>query len=216
MLRFGPACIAVLIAGSAWAVPVGPTRLPADSAKPSAASGPARAVDSASKAAGSAKPATDPVKAKLAARIERTLRTEYLKATDGITCPVIKAESLKVLIGDTNLVLIDIRQADEQAVSMLPGALTTREFAERFRKGIPKEKRLVVYCTLGYRSGKYAMELAGQKIRAENLEGGLMAWSHVGGDLVVKNPDGLVTPTRRVHVYSQGWNFLHPDYQAVW
>ena len=60
---------------------------------------------------------------------------------------------------------------------MLPHAITTAEFAARFRHGIPKEKRLVVYCTIGYRSGKYAQELAKQGIKAENLEGGVLAWS---------------------------------------
>jgi sodium/bile acid cotransporter 7 len=120
------------------------------------------------------------------------------------------------ILEDTNLVLLDIRQPEEQAVSMLPHAMTLREFAERFRKGIPKGKRIVVYCTIGYRSGKYAMELAGQGIRAENLEGGVLAWSHAGGPFQVKNDAGLVTPTRRVHVFDKGWNFLHPDYEAVW
>jgi rhodanese-related sulfurtransferase len=158
----------------------------------------------------------DPVKAKLAARQERKLRTEYLKATAGISGPTLKADSLRRLLDDTDLVLIDVRHPDEQAVSMIPHALTLVEFAEKFRKGIPKAKRLVVYCTLGYRSGKYAMELALKGIRAENLEGGLLAWTHAGGPLEVRNAAGLATPTRRVHIYSSGWNFVHPDYEAVW
>lgn len=158
----------------------------------------------------------DPVKAKLAAKQERKLRTEYLKATAGISGPALKADSLRALLDDTNLVLIDVRQPDEQAVSMIPHALTPAEFAGKFRKGIPKAKRLVVYCTIGYRSGKYAMELARQGITAENLEGGLLAWTHAGGPLEVRNAAGLATPTRRVHIYSSGWNFVHPDYEAVW
>lgn len=168
-----------------------------------------------------AKPANDtakpdPVKAKMAAKLERKLRTEYLKATAGIVGPTLKADSLLTLLEDTNLVLIDVRQPEEQAVSMIPHAITTADFAARFRKGIPKAKRLVVYCTIGYRSGKYAMTLAAQGIIAENLEGGLLAWSHAGGPLEVRNAAGLATPTRRVHIYSSGWNFLHPDYDPVW
>jgi rhodanese-related sulfurtransferase len=156
------------------------------------------------------------VKAKQAEKLERKLRTEYLKATRGIQCPTLKAEELLPILEDTNLVLLDIRQPEEQAVSMLPHAITPKDFAARFRKGIPKGKRIVVYCTIGYRSGKYAMELAGQGIRAENLEGGMLAWSHVGGPFEVRNDAGLATPTRRVHVFDKGWNFLHPDYEAVW
>lgn len=161
-------------------------------------------------------PAPDPVKAKLADRQAYKLRIEYLKATAGIQGPTLKPDSLLAILEDTNLVLLDIRQPEEQAVSMIPHALTTREFADRFRKGIPKAKRIVVYCTIGYRSGQYAMQLASQKISAENLEGGVLAWSHAGGPLQVKNTAGLATPTRRVHIHSKGWNFLHPDYEAVW
>ncbi len=168
----------------------------------------------AKKAQDSSRP--DPVKAKLAARQERKLRTEYLKATAGITGPTLRADSLRALLDDTDLVLIDVRQPDEQAVSMIPHALTTADFAAKYRKGIPKAKRLVVYCTLGYRSGKYAMELARQGITAANLEGGLLAWTHAGGPLEVRNAAGLVTATRRVHIYSSGWNLVHPDYEAVW
>lgn len=152
----------------------------------------------------------------LAEKLERKLRTEYLKATAGIKGPTLKAENLLAILDDTNLVLLDIRQPGEQAVSMIPKAITTVEFAERFKKGIPKAKRIVVYCTIGFRSGKYAMELAGQGIRAENLEGGVLAWSHTGGPFEVRNQAGLATPTKRVHVFDKGWNFLHPDYQAVW
>lgn len=211
--------LCALMAWTAGAIPVGPAKLPSDSAK--AATAPSAApvttsADSTAKATVPAKPAPDPVKAKLAAKQERKLRMEYLKVTGGIVGPTLKPETLLPLLGDTNLVLLDIRQPGEQAVSMIPHAMTTPEFAQRFRRGIPKGKRIVVYCTIGYRSGKYAMELAGQGIIAENLEGGLLAWSHIGGPLEVRNPSGLTTPTRRVHIYSSGWNFLHPDYEAVW
>ena len=215
MIRAGLATIVALFIGSAMAVPVGPATLPSDTAKAAPSPSPSPTPDSAGKAQ-SANPPVDRVKAKLAAKQERKLRMEYLKVTNGITGPTLKPDSLLTLLGDTNLVLLDIRQPDEQVVSMIPHALTTREFAERFRRGIPKGKRIVVYCTIGYRSGKYAMELAGQGITAENLEGGLLAWSHIGGPLEVRNPSGLTTPTRRVHIYSSGWNFLHPDYEAVW
>lgn len=199
----------------------GPLAAPPDS-PPSGASGAAltgAAAPSPPAAPDSLKnpaPNPPPKRNLLAERLERKLRTEYLKATAGIQGPTLKAEALLPLLEDTNLVLLDIRQPDEQAVSMIPKAMTTQDFAARFRKGIPKGKRIVVYCTIGYRSGRYAMQLATQNIRAENLEGGLLAWSHVGGPLEVRNPDGLVTPTKRVHIYDKTWNFLHPDYQAVW
>ena len=81
--------------------------------------------------------------------------------------------------------------------------------------GIPKDKRLVVYCTIGYRSGKYAMELAKQGIKAENLEGGVLAWTFVGGKFLVKDAKGEWMETNRVHVYDPEWNIVHPDYVGV-
>jgi rhodanese-related sulfurtransferase len=151
-----------------------------------------------------------------ALRLEGHLWQEFSKQTKGISGPWIRAADLMKILDDTNLVLIDVRQPEEQHVSMLAHALTTREFAERFRHGIPAGKRIVVYCTIGYRSGKYAEELAKQNIKAENLEGGVLAWSHAGGDFFVKDAGGRPIKTFRVHVYDKGWNFLHPDYQAVW
>lgn len=148
--------------------------------------------------------------------MEGRLRVAIIKATKDVTAPLIKAEELKRILDDTNLVLIDVRGASEQDVSMLPHALTTAAFAEKFRRGIPAGKRLVAYCTIGYRSGKYAMELARQGLRAENLEGGVLAWSFAGGAFMAKDSTGALAPTKRVHVYDSEWNILHPDYKAVW
>jgi rhodanese-related sulfurtransferase len=148
-------------------------------------------------------------------KLEGKLRVAVLNATKNLKTPVIKAPELKAILEDTNLVLIDIRQPHEQAVSMLPHAITTAEFAARFRQGIPKEKRLVVYCTIGYRSGKYAEELAKQGIKADNLEGGVLAWSFIGGKFLAKDPNGNRIETNRIHVYDKEWNIVHPDYQAV-
>lgn len=150
-----------------------------------------------------------------AEKLEGKLRVAILKATKDLKSPVIKATELKAILEDTNLVLIDIRQPPEQEVSMLPHALTTAEFAARYRQGIPKEKRLVVYCTIGYRSGKYAEELAKQGIKAENLEGGVLMWSFIGGKFLMKDPKGEWIETTRIHVYDKEWNIVHPDYQAV-
>ena len=150
-----------------------------------------------------------------AEKVEGKLRSAILKANKGLRAPIIKASDLKAILDDSNLVLIDVRQPNEQAISMLPHAITTAQFAEKFRQGVPQGKRLVVYCTIGYRSGKYADQLAAQGIKAENLEGGVLAWSHAGGEFY-EDSAGVKVATLRVHVYDKSWNFLHPDFQAVW
>jgi rhodanese-related sulfurtransferase len=151
-----------------------------------------------------------------AIKLETQLWKEFAKLNKGLHAPLIHAKDLLKIIDDTDLVLIDVRQPEEQKVSMLAHALTPQEFADKFRHGIPKGKRIVVYCTIGYRSGKYADQLALQNINAENLEGGMLAWSHIGGTFYEKDADGHGVVTNRVHVYDKSWNFLHPDYRAVW
>ncbi|MEO6094625.1 MAG: rhodanese-like domain-containing protein [Fibrobacteria bacterium] len=148
-------------------------------------------------------------------KLENKLRMAVLKATKDLKVPIIKAAELKTVIDDTGLVLVDVRKTGEQQVSMLPHALTTAQFAETFRHGIPKGKRLVVYCTIGYRSGRYAEELAKQGIKAENLEGGVLAWSFAGGKFLMQDGNGGWTETNRIHVYDAEWNIVHPDYRAV-
>ena len=151
-------------------------------------------------------------------RNERRLakvREEYLKATEHIHVPTIIADSLKAQIGDTNLILVDVRQPNEQMVSMLPGALTPYEFSQKFKTGFPKNKRVVTYCTLGFRSGEYAQQLQSMTLPVQNLEGGILAWTHAGG-LLERDSAGVKVSTKKVHVYEsnmQKWISL--DYEAV-
>src|SRR5688500_7334789 len=52
------------------------------------------------------------------------------------------------------VVLVDVRSAEERAVSTLPGAVPAERVEadpERFRG-----RELVAYCTIGYRSGEWA------------------------------------------------------------
>lgn len=150
-----------------------------------------------------------------AEKLEGKLRTAMIKANKDIKGPWIKAHELKAILEDTNLILVDVRQMEEQAISMLPHALTTKEFAAKFHHGIPKEKRLVLYCTIGYRSGKYAEQLAAMGVKSEVLDGGILMWSFVEGPLVYYNIKGEWVPTNRIHVYDAEWNIVHPDYVGV-
>ena len=149
-------------------------------------------------------------------RRQAKVREEYLKATLGLNVPTIKADSLKVQLGDTNLFVIDVRQPNEQIVSMLPDALTPYEFAQKVKHGFPKGKRVVVYCTIGRRSGEYAVQLRAKEVPVQNLEGGILAWTHAGG-LLMRDSAGVRVPTKKVHVYSedmQKWIAL--GYEAEW
>jgi rhodanese-related sulfurtransferase len=149
-------------------------------------------------------------------RRQAKVASEYLNAIEGMHISTIRADSLKSELGDTNLILVDVRQPSEQIVSMLPGAVTPYEFAQKFKTGFPAGKRVVVYCTIGHRSGEYAEELQVKDVPVQNLEGGILGWTHVGGKLL-RDSGGVEVPTKKVNVYSedmQKWIAL--DYTAVW
>lgn len=108
------------------------------------------------------------------------------------------------------LVLVDVRTQEEQAVSMLPGAITAEAFAaaeETYR-----DKAVITYCTIGARSGVYADELRQKGFDVCNLKGSLLAWTHAG--LPLKDAAGQ--DTKRVHVYGKTWDLAAEGYEAVW
>jgi len=121
----------------------------------------------------------------------------------------ISAEELRGLEPDRKVALVDVRTPEEQAVSMIPGAITQQEFdAHRANYA---DSLVVTYCTIGARSGEYAAKLREEGLEVRNLEGSILAWTHAGGEL--KGPDG---PTRKVHVYDKRWNLAADGYDAVW
>ncbi len=117
----------------------------------------------------------------------------------------------QLLAGRTtdDLVLVDVREPAEQEVSMIPGAIPVRQFEAEGKRH--EAKRIVVYCTIGYRSGLYARKLNELGQRIFNLKGGILAWAHAGGAVVDLNGQ-----TNRVHVYGREWNLLPCGYEAVW
>lgn len=122
----------------------------------------------------------------------------------------IGAEELARLLEDESVVLVDVREDRERAVSMIAGAISTREFEERMDElaGRP----IVLHCTIGYRSGKYAQDLEEKGIHARNLAGSILSWVHAGQPVV----DAQGVETKRVHVYGETWDLLPAGYTSVW
>ncbi len=149
-------------------------------------------------------------------KIQSKMRQRFTELCGKMDVPIIKAEELMEWEKQDSVILIDVREAKEQKVSMLPNALSTKEFAEKYRKGLPDAAKIVVYCTIGYRSGKYAEELQSKGIKAYNLMGGVLAWSHAHGSFLTRDTAGKLDTTLEVHVYSKEWNFLSPDYKAIY
>lgn len=124
--------------------------------------------------------------------------------------PEIDAASLMQLQRNSAAIVVDVRTPAEQAVSIIPGAITKEEFEAH--KNEYAEKEIVTYCTIGYRSGLTAQELIKEGFHAFNLKGSVLDWAHAGGEFV----DAEGRPTRRVHVYGEQWNLLPDGYEPVW
>lgn len=108
-----------------------------------------------------------------------------------------------------DVVFVDVREPAEQAVSMVPGALTDEQFAAR--KDTLRDKTIVTYCTIGYRSGKLAAALQSEGFTVRNLAGSLLAWTHAGGPLEHEGE-----PVKALHVYGKRWDLARRDHRAVW
>jgi rhodanese-related sulfurtransferase len=99
--------------------------------------------------------------------------------------------------GKKAYLLVDVRDDNEIAVSMIPGAITKADYEENSERYAGY--RIIPYCTVGYRSGKYTQTLIKQGSDAVNFEGSIMGWVEAGRPLVT--PDGR--DTRRVHTWSR-------------
>jgi rhodanese-related sulfurtransferase len=107
------------------------------------------------------------------------------------------------------VVFIDVRKVEEQKVSMLPGAITQVEFQNNLEKY--KDYVKIAYCTISYRSGKFARKLQESGVIVNNLEGGILAWVHAGGKVFDHKGE-----SHRIHVYGRVWNLSPERFEAVW
>lgn len=124
--------------------------------------------------------------------------------------PELSVSELVDLMAKKNVLLVDVRTPSEQAVSMIPGAVPRAVFENEKKKH--EDQTIVTYCTIGYRSGKYARELREEAFRVFNLHGSVLAWTHAGRPMV----DSRGAETKRVHVYGAEWNLLPEGYTPVW
>ncbi len=109
-----------------------------------------------------------------------------------------------------DVIIVDVREPKEQAVSMIPGAITKTEFEAR--KEELKGKTVVAYCTIGYRSGKYTQGLEEEGWDAYNLPGSILSWVIAGQPVV----DESGKETTQVHVYGKQWDLLPEGYEGVY
>ena len=107
-------------------------------------------------------------------------------------------------------VIVDARADEEMAVSIIPGAITMDELSATLESY--RGTSILVYCTVGCRSGDATESLMADGYRAHNLWGGVIAWA------LHEKP--FITPsgeeTYQVHVFDERWDVIPPPYETVW
>lgn len=138
--------------------------------------------------------------------LKKELLVKYKKMTKDFSIPTISAKELKKNIRQEDVLLIDVREEREQTISIIPNAISVQEFEKTPNQH--KGKKIIAYCTIGYRSALLADKY--KHLNIYNLIGGVLMWSHENGPFV--NQKGQ---TKKVHIYSKGWNYLNSQYLPV-
>ena len=105
-----------------------------------------------------------------------------------------------------NLLLFDVREPEEYAVSHLQGArpAPSKDEALKALQGTPSDQRIVLYCSVGYRSSELAQFLMKKGYtEVYNLEGSIFAWANEGRPVYRGNERVKV-----VHPYDRIWGSL--------
>ena len=93
------------------------------------------------------------------------------------------------LVRDSNVVVLDVRTAEEYADGHIERAVNIDykkdDFMDRAKATLPTGKTIAIYCRSGRRSANAASMLAPEGYVLVNLKGGIIDWQN-GGMPVVK------------------------------
>lgn len=131
---------------------------------------------------------------------------EYAKKLEELykhTVSLIQPAELAKKLDDKNVYVLDTRAKAEYTTSHIKGArfVDYESFKVSSVKDIPKDAKVIVYCSVGWRS-----ERIGEKLKkagytdVNNLYGGIFEWVNQG--FTVYNAQG---ETKTVHAYSKEW-----------
>lgn len=116
--------------------------------------------------------------------------------------PTVSPDDVKKM---PNALLLDAREREEYNVSHIPAAVFIgyNNFEKATLNDVPKDKPIVVYCSIGYRSEKIGEKL--QKMgftKVYNLYGSIFEWINQG-NLVVDSQGNV---TKKVHTFNRNWS----------
>lgn len=117
--------------------------------------------------------------------------------------PTLDVDSLKAEQQD--VYIFDTREPEEYEVSHIAGAkyLGYNKFDASLLGDLPKDAKIVVYCSVGYRSEKIGKKLKKMGYtNVYNLYGSIFEWINRGYDVVDKNGE----KTEKIHTYNKKWS----------
>jgi rhodanese-related sulfurtransferase len=117
--------------------------------------------------------------------------------------PVISVQELNQ--NKSDYTIFDAREKEEYLVSHIEGAkyLGYDDFDASRLEGLPKDSKIVLYCSVGYRSEKIGEELNALGFtNVYNLYGSIFEWVNQGYNVV--DSDG--SETKKVHTYNRSWS----------
>jgi len=105
---------------------------------------------------------------------------------------------------NTDIIFLDAREKEEFKTSHIEGAkwIGFDNFKLKRMKNIAKDQKIVVYCSVGYRSEKIAEKLKKSGYQdVSNLYGGIFEWVHQGNDIYDESGK-----TKKVHTFNEEWS----------
>ena len=148
----------------------------------------------------------------------KTKQPDFGKKIDGLISFTVPLMSVTELLNNKDkFIIFDVREKAEFDVSHIPDAiyLGYSDFNVGSIKNIPKEKNMVVYCSIGYRSEKIGEKLLrlGYK-NVYNLYGSIFEWANEKYPLVGSNGK----TTYSVHSYNKSWSkwVTNEEIRTVW
>ncbi len=129
---------------------------------------------------------------------EKMIDTTLQKTVNFISVKKLKAHYEDYLI-------LDARELKEYQTSHLKNAqfVGYKKFKlKKILKNLQKDKPIVVYCSIGYRSEKIAEKLQRKGYKVFNLYGGIFDWKNKNYTVI----DSLNKLTQNVHTYNKKWS----------
>lgn len=126
----------------------------------------------------------------------------------------VKEVSVADVKNDSNIVFIDSREKKEFEVSRIKDAVWVGydDFEIKRMEGVPKDSKVIVYCSVGYRSEKISEKLIAEGYKnVSNLYGGIFEWKNEG--MPVYTDSGK---TEKVHAYDKTWGIWLKEGEKVY